>query len=208
MGGGLIVEELGSGVGGDGWREEVALAEEASEFFESFALRSLLDALGDHVDLPLASQGQKQFDDVAAGAIGEHVVDERAIDFQEIDGGSAQLKERECASPVVVDGGVNPELLKLGENVEGRAGIGGGDTVGDLQLQGRGVDLGFAKNGADAVGQMRASEVAGGDVGGYPQRGKRRRERLPQAGLAARFEHHPLVDGSDEPDVLGGIDEL
>ena len=111
MGGGLVAEELGGGVGGDGWREEVALAEEASEFFESFALRSLLDALGDHVDLPLASQGQKQFDDVAAGAIGEHVVDERAIDFQEIDGGSAQLKERECASPVVVDGGVNPELL-------------------------------------------------------------------------------------------------
>ena len=126
MGGGLIVKELGGGVGGDGRRKQVSLAEQTAKFFQGFALRSLLDALGGHVDLPLASEGQKQFDGVAAGAIGEHVVDERAIDFQEIDGGAAQLKERERASPVAVDGGVNPKLLELGENVEGRAGIGGG----------------------------------------------------------------------------------
>ena len=37
MGGGLIVKELGGGVGGDGRREEVALAEEVSEFFQGFS---------------------------------------------------------------------------------------------------------------------------------------------------------------------------
>ena len=54
----------------------------------------------------------------------------------------------------------------MGENVACRADVGGGDAVGDFQLQGCGIDLGFAKNGANSVGQMRAGEVAGGDVGG------------------------------------------
>ena len=58
------------------------------------------------------------------------------------------------------------QLLELGENVACRADVGGGDAVGDFQLQGCGIDLGFAKNGANSVGQMRAGEVAGGDVGG------------------------------------------
>lgn len=208
MGGELVAEELGGGLGGDGRREEVALAEEASEFFEGFTLRRLLDALGEDVDFPLLAQREEQLDDVAAGAVGEHVPDEKAVDLQKVDGDAAQLRERECAGSVVIDGGVDAELLELGDDVEGRAGIGRGDAVGDFQLKGGGVDLGFAKDGADAIGQVWAGEVARGDVGGDPQRGQVGRERLPDAGLAASFEHHPLIDVGDEADVLGGVDEF
>lgn len=160
MVGELVAEELGGGLGGDGGREEVALAEEASEFFEGFTLRRLLDALGEDVDFPLLTQREEQFDDVAAGAIGEHVPDEKPVDLQKVDGDAAQLRERECAGSVVIDGGIDAELLELGDDVEGRAGIGRGDAVGDFQLKGGGVDLGFAKDGADAIGQVRAGEVA------------------------------------------------
>ena len=91
MGRELVTEELGGGFGGDGGREEVALAEAASEFFEGLALRRPFDSLGEDVDLPLVAQREEQFDDVAAGAVGEHIPDEKAIDLQKIDGDVARL---------------------------------------------------------------------------------------------------------------------
>jgi hypothetical protein len=58
MDGGLIVNELGGGVGGDGRREEVALAEQASKFFEGFALRGFLAIVGMNL---LESQSAREF---------------------------------------------------------------------------------------------------------------------------------------------------
>jgi hypothetical protein len=116
--------------------------------------------------------------------------------------------KRDGAGSEVVDGGGDFEALELAECAGGEVRIRHCDAFGDLQLKSAGCDLDFAQAGFDAVQQLRAGEVTGGEVDGDAQAGARAAGTFLDRQVAAGLPDHPLIDQGHQTGIFGGFEEL
>src|SRR6476620_7994831 len=114
--GGALVSSQGQrsrGRGGDGHREEIALAVVTPERRQMIELRLRLDAFRDHVETQIVRQIHDGADDLGTLTLCPHLAHERPIDLQRIEGKAVHVAERGVAGPEVVDRELDAELLQL-----------------------------------------------------------------------------------------------
>lgn len=98
---------------------------------EMVELGGLFDALGDDARIELAGDGKDKLDHVSAAAIGLHVGDQRAIDFEDVGGDVAESGKGEGGCAEAVEGSDDIETLELRERCGREVGVGHGDRLGN-----------------------------------------------------------------------------
>src|SRR6478752_5872297 len=97
----LAAEQLGEVGGGLGASHQVALDLVAAQEAEELGLSGGLDAFGDHFEIEGVGEGDDGGDDRHLLRIFGHIVDERAIDLEGVEGQAAEVAERGVAGAEV-----------------------------------------------------------------------------------------------------------
>ena len=172
---------------------------------ESLQHRVILDPLGDGLETERVAQIDRSAHDRRGAGIGEHPLNEGAIDLHRIEGQLVQITERAVAGAEIVDRCLDAKLLQRRQYLSGLAGIDHRVGLGDLDPEARGRELVTIEEGTDDVEETGGRrEALGTDVHGH--------ERLvacghPGGAVAHRFIEDPLGHRHDEAGLLCQRDE-
>src|SRR3984893_497203 len=90
--------------------EVIALAEVATELAQRLELPAGLDAFGRHREAERVREGDDGLDDRRVLGVLAEAVNERLVDFQDVDGKQLEVAERRLARAEVVDADVHAHL--------------------------------------------------------------------------------------------------
>ena len=153
---------------------------------QELRLRLGLDALGDDAQ----AEGEAERDGRAAhGArfvIVADFLDERAVDHDAVERAGAQSSERDVAGTEVVDEHAHALAAQLMQGRE--AGAAGGEHLfGDLEIEARRLDAGFARGIGDVFGETLGGQILAADV-----------DRDAQTAAAAFGERREIAAGAPQ----------
>ena len=204
----LFAKEVFGGGELEGRGEEVSLAEVAGEFGETALLYGGFDAFGDDFEFEFAADGEDEANDVGGPTVDGHVADERAIDFDFVDGEAAQPTERGLAGAEVAEAEAHAEVLEAREDFGGELWVGHTDGLGDFELESEGIEAALLQCGADILDESRVCELLAGDVDGDGEARKSGEGRMPGLELAAGVAKDPIAERENKARVFGDVDEL
>src|SRR5215472_18588325 len=97
--------------------EEIALAQHAAGSLELAGLGFLLDPFGHGAEAEALRQADHGAHDLHAARLGQHAVDEGAVDLQLVDAELVQISEARIAGPEIIDGELDPASFELRDPV-------------------------------------------------------------------------------------------
>lgn len=204
----LFAEEFFGGKVFEGRGEQESLAEGAGEFGETVLLHGGFDAFGDDLEFELAADGENEVDDIGGAAIDRHVADQRAIDFDFVDGETTQPAERGLAGSEVAEAEPDAEVLEARQDFGGELRVGHADGFWDFKLERGRIESTLLQSGADILNETRMSELFAGDIDRNGEARKGGKSSVPGMELAAGVAENPVTERDDESRVFGDIDEL
>lgn len=151
--------EGGDEVGGEGFAEEIALAEVAFEGLEHHGLFGGFDAFGDDLDVEVASELGDGVDESGEVASAVDVGDEGAVDFEDVDGEFVEAGEGGVTGAEVVHVEFDAKGFDGEEHFGGGGGIFHDGAFGDFEVEAFRGHVGLVKDGGDGFGEVWESEL-------------------------------------------------
>src|SRR5688500_8764579 len=199
-GGAAGAEERLELVGGAGGGEELALADAAAGLGEEVALYLGLDALGDHLEVEAAGEGDQRTREAGALGVLRHADDQAAVDAHRAGVESLQHGQRGVAGAEVVDGEARAARGDRAQRVLDRLEL-AQRGLGQLDQQRFRRQAAFLERRAHLGGERAAAQLARArvdDDGKRPDAGVE-----PAPALATGLAQRPGADRPEQADVVG-----
>jgi hypothetical protein len=136
-----------------------------------------------------------------------HRLDERPVQFDHVQGYVTQVAQRRVTGAEVVDRDPDTAAAQTLQVVPDELVVTEQKGLGDLQHQAVRAQAAACKQPVDGGGEVECAELAGRHVGGHIGQCMCRGAR-PLSRGAGRRRENPVPDRSDEPGLLGDVDEL
>src|SRR5882762_1896313 len=186
---------------GHGPAEQVALSFRTVLGLKVCALCLGFDALGNYQVLEALSHANDGAHDWRVIGIAGDPVDERLVNFQDINGKLLKIAEAGIAGAEVIHRKVNPHQLEPLQYGGGGLGILHKDAFGQLQFEISPFQASFRESRPQTFDKTLIAKLQGGNVDGNRQWWQS--PVLPGARLPAGFAPHPAADLNDEATIFG-----
>ena len=168
----------------------------------------ILHPFGDHLQIKVLAKLDHGGDDLGRAGVGGHGADEIAVDLQGVEGQPRQIGERREAGAEVVQGQGRASLAQVAQDHRGPVRIAHDVALGHLQLEGARRQAGVAQDLDDVGNEVRAVDLAGGQVHRHGQLAGRPVGVAPDGELAGGLAHHVGAERAHQAHLFAERQEL
>ena len=186
--------------------EVVALNDVAAAGHQQGQLAFSFNALGHHLHAQAVGHVDEGAGDAHVLRRCGHLVHERPVDLQHVDGQLAQVAQVGVAGAEVVQRNLDADGSQLGQRARHMFQVVQQHALRHLQAQTVRVHAGFQQDGLNAPGNVGLLQLLHGQVHAHPHR--RQAGRVPAHTVFTRGAQNPLAQGNDQARLLGHRNEL